>query len=260
MRASHRNVKAILDEAEAIYNQPGFIAHDPISIPHRFQLLQDREIMGLWTAVLAWGQRSTIIRNAELLIELMEGEPYRFIMEHSENDLKRFLSFVHRTFNATDALYFIHFFRRWYSEHPTLETAFLPPDFKLQTDTGPMLQHFHTLFFDDALAPERTRKHIASPARNSSCKRLNMFLRWMVRHDDKGVDFGVWKQIQPSQLICPLDVHVQRVAMHYGLLHRQQSDWKAALELTESLRSMDADDPVRYDFALFGMGVHQKMA
>ena len=260
MPYSPRNLKALLDRAVATYNQPGFIPNDPINIPHRFDVLQDREIIGLWTAVLAWGQRATIIRNAEQLITLLEGEPHRFVLEHSEKDLKRFLSFVHRTFNATDALYFIHFFRRWYQQHGSLETAFLPPDYKSSTDTGPMLQHFHNTFFDDELAPVLTRKHIASPARNSSCKRLNMFLRWMVRRDDKGVDFGVWRQISPAQLVCPLDVHVQRVAMHFGLLKRQQFDWKAALELTEALRRFDPEDPVQYDFALFGLGVHQKMA
>lgn len=189
----------------------------------------------------------------------MGGTPYDFIMKHSENDLIPFESFVHRTFNGTDALYFIHFFRKWYSLHESLENAFIPDgDIPYSAEKG--LSHFHRLFFNDEYAPIRTRKHIANPATGSSCKRLNMFLRWMVRKDDKGVDFGIWSAIDPADLICPLDIHVGRVARKLGLLQRKQDDWKSAVLLTEELRKFDPIDPVKYDLALFGLGIESRMA
>lgn len=249
--------KAILEEAAARYNHPGFIEHDPISIPHRFQKLQDREIIGFWAAMLAWGQRKTILQSASTLSRLMDDAPHDFILNHEETDRKRFLEFKHRTFQATDTLYFLEFFQQYYRRHHSLETAFarhLKPD---DTTVEAALIGFHRDFFDHPYAPERTRKHVASPERGSTCKRLNMFLRWMVRRDDCGVDFGVWQGIQPDQLLIPLDVHVERIARRLGLLERPQVDWKAVLELTENLRVFDAKDPVRYDFALFGMGVGQ---
>ena len=284
-------VYTLLNEKADFYNRPSFIERDPISIPHRFSRKQDIEIMGFWAAVLAWGQRPVILKKAGELVTLMDGAPYDFVRNHSDNDLKRFLAFKHRTFNATDALYFLHFFHQYYQEHDSLEDAFLPkmsdagrsaaavkpgarevitclssvaPGLTAAADRPaltiePNLIAFHDRFCCDPYFPERTRKHIATPARNSACKRLCMFLRWMVRRDDKGVDFGIWTRIQPRQLVIPIDVHVNRVARQLGLLTRPNTDWKAALQLTETLRQADADDPVRYDFALFGLGVEGEM-
>ncbi|MCO6487547.1 MAG: TIGR02757 family protein [Phaeodactylibacter sp.] len=248
-------VEKLLEQSVEHYNQPGFIEADPICIPHRFSRLQDIEIMGFWAATLAWGQRRTIIKKATELIELMDGAPYDFALNHREEDRKPFLRFKHRTFQPTDTLYFLEFFQQYYRQHDSLEDAFarhLKPD---DAHTEKALAGFHQLFFSLPCAPERTRKHVATPARKSTCKRLNMFLRWMVRQDDKGVDFGLWKRISPSQLLMPLDVHVDRVARRLGLLRRKQTDWQAVLELTERLRQYDPDDPVKYDFALFGLGV-----
>jgi uncharacterized protein (TIGR02757 family) len=249
------DLQAFLDEQAAKYNQPGFIESDPISIPHQFSSLQDREIMGFWVAMLAWGQRKTMISSAQELVRLMDGAPFDFIRNHEEIDRKRFLDFKHRTFQPTDTLYFLEFFQQYYRREASLETAFsqfLQPD---SIHVGAALTGFHELFFDLPDAPQRTRKHVATPARGSTCKRLNMFLRWMVRQDAQGVDFGMWQTIQPSQLLIPLDVHVDRIARRYGLLERKQTDWQAVLELTETLKTFDPADPVKYDFALFGMGI-----
>lgn len=252
------------------YNRPAFIERDPISIPHQFSRKQDIELMGFWAAVLAWGQRPVILKKANELVTLMDGAPYDFVRHHEESDLKRFLAFKHRTFNATDALYFLHFFHHYYQQNDSLEDAFCVsgPATASITETSNQpdgqtveanLIAFHDRFCCDPYFPDRTRKHIATPARNSSCKRLNMFLRWMVRQDDQGVDFGLWHRIRPDQLVIPIDVHVNRVARQLGLLSRPQTDWKAALELTDVLKQLDAEDPVRYDFALFGLGVEGEM-
>lgn len=251
-------LKAFLDEKVEVYNQPGFIADDPVSIPHLFSKKQDIEISGFWAAVLAWGQRKTIIRKCRELFELMDNAPHDFLLNHQEEDLKPFLSFRHRTFNATDTLYFIEFLSWYYRQHSSLETAF--SRFLKATDehVGPGLIGFHELFFSLPDAPARTRKHIATPARKAACKRLVMFLRWMVRKDQKGVDFGLWEEIKPSQLVCPCDVHVDRVARRLGLISRKQTDWQTALELTDRLKEFDPEDPVKYDFALFGLGVEEK--
>ncbi len=252
------DIKANLDFYAARYNTPDFIASDPISIPHRFSRLQDIEIMGLWTAVLAWGQRKTIINKANELVERMDGAPYDFILHHVPEERQRLMDFKHRTFQTTDTLYFLEFLQDYYRRHDTLEMAFAahlsPGDITVEK----ALTGFHEQFFSLPDAPSRTTKHIATPARRSSCKRLNMFLRWMVRRDAQGVDFGLWSQIRSSQLVIPLDVHVERVSRRMGLLQRPQTDWQAALELTENLRRYDAEDPVRYDFALFGIGVLEK--
>lgn len=249
------DLKAFLNKMSDYYNGPEFIEKDPISIPHQFSRLQDIEIIGFWVAMLAWGQRVTIINNANRLIELMDGAPYEFILQHDEKDRVRFADFKHRTFQYTDTLYFLEFFQWYYRSRQSLENAFadyLSPD---APTVEPALKGFHELFFSLDHAPKRTRKHVATPVRNSTCKRLNMFLRWMVRRDNRGVDFGLWKNIKPSQLLMPLDVHVDRVARKYGLIERKQTDWKAVLELTTKLRAFDPDDPVKYDFALFGLGV-----
>ncbi|MEM9835898.1 MAG: TIGR02757 family protein [Bacteroidota bacterium] len=252
------DLKTTLNALADRYNQPGFIPDDPISLPHAFSDPRDQEIIGFWTAMLAWGQRKTIINKSLELVELMGGEPYRFITEHREADRARFADWKHRTFNFTDTLYFLEFFQHYYRKNDSLEHAFAQ---FLQTDDAdiePALRGFHDLFFSLPNAPQRTRKHVATPARKSRCKRLCMFLRWMVRRDDKGVDFGIWRSISPSQLCLPLDVHVERVARQFGLLQRKQCDWLAVKELTANLRRFDADDPARYDFALFGLGVERK--
>ena len=248
-------LKLLLDNAVLRYNTPAFIANDPISLPHSFTALQDREIMGFWAATLAWGQRKTIINNALRLAELMDGAPYDFIKNHTEEDRARFLDFKHRTFQATDTLWFLEFLQQYYRQHTSLETAFARHLGSNDATVERALAGFHYDFFDHPDAPQRTRKHVATPERGSTCKRLNMFLRWMVRRDDSGVDFGHWSGIRPDQLLIPLDVHVERVARRLGLLERSQTDWRAVLELTERLREFDATDPVKYDFALFGMGV-----
>lgn len=257
MHISHNNLKKFLDEKANLYNNPSFIENDPISIPHQFTLKQDREIMGFFAAVLAWGQRKTIINKCIELTERFGGTPYQFIQLEDERKLKKLEGFKHRTFNDTDLLYFVDFLHRHYSRFSSLEDAFLP-DGKF-TSVESSLIHFENYFFDSPNAPRRTLKHIATPARNSACKRLNMFLRWMVRHDTNGVDFGLWKRIPQNALICPIDLHVDRTARKLGLITRKQTDWKTAVELTENLRLMDEDDPVKYDFALFGLSIEQKI-
>ena len=249
-----KDLKAYLDRCVETYHQPRFIEDDPISIPHRFTKLQDIEISGFWTAMLSWGQRKTIIQSAQSLIERMDGAPHDFVLNHREEDRQRFERFYHRTFQPLDTLYFLEFFQQYYRNNESLESAFtrfLPEGTK---NTEPALRGFHDLFFSLPDAPARTRKHVATPARKSTCKRLNMFLRWMVRRDERNVDFGLWKGMHPRQLLIPLDVHVDRVARRTGLLHRKQTDWQAVLELTEVLRKFDPEDPVKYDYALFGLG------
>ncbi|HHM20810.1 MAG TPA: TIGR02757 family protein [Bacteroidetes bacterium] len=252
------NIKNLLDEYVQKFNQPVFIENDPISIPHRFSKKQDIEISAFWTAMLAWGQRKTIINKATELFGLMDNAPFDFIKNHREKDRQRFMAFKHRTFQPLDTLYFLTFLQWFYQKNDSLEKAFCENIKPNAQHTGAGIDHFHRLFFSLPHAPKRTRKHVASPTTKSTCKRLNMFLRWMVRSDDKGVDFGLWKNIKPSQLLIPLDVHVDRVARRLGLLTRRQTDWPAVLELTENLRSFDPADPVKYDFALFGLGVLEK--
>jgi uncharacterized protein (TIGR02757 family) len=249
--------KDFLEKKFQQYNQKSFIKADPISIPHLFTKKQDIEIAGFFAAIFSWGNRTTIINKSKELMQLMHNAPHEFCLHAKENDLKSLLSFKHRTFNATDLLYFIEFFRYHYSKHESLESAFtLSMNIDDETvENG--LNGFYYYFFSLPDVPQRTMKHIASPAKNSSCKRINMFLRWMVRTDNAAVDFGIWKNIKPSQLVCPLDVHVGRIAKQLGLLHRAQADWKAALELTTNLRTLDKDDPAKYDFALFGMGIEE---
>lgn len=249
------SLRLFLNQKVKYYNTPEFISTDPISIPHQFSKLQDIEIAGFFAATLAWGNRTSILNSCNRLMQLMDHAPYDFIIRHEEKDLHRFLNFKHRTFNATDALYFIHFFKNYYKTHHSLETAFAKSISPEDENVEAALSGFHEYFFSLEEAPGRTRKHVATPIRNSACKRLNMFLRWMVRKDDCGVDFGVWKKISPSQLICPCDVHVERVARKLGLISGKQVNWKTALELTDGLKEFDAADPVKYDFALFGLGV-----
>jgi uncharacterized protein (TIGR02757 family) len=238
------------------YAKPNFIPYDPICIPHRFSVKQDIEISAFFAAILAWGQRKTIINKCTELMNFMDNSPFQFVTQHTESDLKGLSKFVHRTFNATDLLYFIDFFKRHYSQYSSLEDAFLFHSDAYTIAQG--LSNFNTYFFDADYAPHRTQKHISTPQKKSACKRLNMFLRWMVRTNKEGVDFGIWKQIPSHLLVCPCDVHVDRVARKLGLIHRKQTDWLAAVELTENLKKYDAQDPVKYDFALFGLGIEEK--
>lgn len=255
---SQTQLKEHLEAAYARFNCPAFIPDDPISIPHQFETLADREIIGFWTAILSWGNRQTIINKARELCAYMDYSPLDFVLNHQDSDLKRICQFKHRTFNATDTLYFIHFFKQHYTHFDSLEDGFLwgyKPELNYIEGA---LSHFHDYFCSLDAFPERTRKHIASPSRNSACKRINMFLRWMVRQDSEGVDFGVWQRISPEHLICPCDVHVERVGRQLGLIQTKSRGWKMAQELTENLKKLDAHDPVRYDFALFGLGVLEK--
>ena len=261
------SLKIFLDKKVDEYDQPSFIKNDPICIPHSFSKKQDIEISGFFAAIFAWGNRTTIINKSRELMQLMDNSPHQFILQHEAADLKRLMGFKHRTFNTTDLLYFIEFLKHHYSKDKSLESAFFNKETisKESSKVSPMggdlegaLNHFYSYFFSLDDSPARTVKHIASPQKKSTCKRLNMFLRWMVRKDKNGVDFGIWKKISPSELICPIDVHVARVARNFKLLDRKATDWQAALELTASLRSLDKADPVKYDFALFGLGVMEK--
>ena len=258
MRRTVKNtedLRSFLEEKVEQFNQPSFIVNDPVSIPHLFSTKQDIEIAGLMAAVLAWGQRVTIIRKCRELMAWMDDSPHAFILHHQAKDLRRFEAFRHRTFNGTDALYFIEALRSIYSEHESLEEVFAGPTYDATVEQG--LIRFHHRFFRLEDHPRRTEKHLSTPERRSTCKRLNMYLRWMVRHDKNGVDFGLWKKISPAQLICPCDVHVDRVARKLKLIRRKQTDWLTALELTENLRKLDPLDPVKYDFALFGLGIEE---
>jgi uncharacterized protein (TIGR02757 family) len=249
---------SILNKACKKYNVQGFLADDPVQIPHQFSKKEDIEIMAFFAATLAWGQRVSIINSCKKLITLFDNSPHDFILNHSENDLKRFEGFVHRTFNTTDLLYFIHFLKQHYTNNTTLETAFTIGLKKTDEHVGAALENFHNYFCNDDFFPARTRKHVATPARGSACKRLNMFLRWMVRHDKNGVDFGLWKTIKPTQLLIPLDVHVERVARQLNLIQRPKTDFQTVIELTNNLKFIDPKDPVKLDFALFGLGVNAK--
>lgn len=248
-------LRGFLDEQVEVFNSPGFIPDDPVSVPHQFSLKQDIEIAGFIAAIFSWGNRKTIIRKANEFLRFMDMAPYDFLIHHQDSDLLSFDQFVHRTFQPTDALYFIDFLSRHYKEHDSLEDLFLAEN---GLEDG--LNNFNTTFFSTEHAPQRTRKHIPSPRNKSTCKRLNMFLRWMVRSDDKGVDFGIWNQIKPQDLICPIDIHVGNISRELGLLNRKQNDWQAAVELTANLKSLDESDPVKYDFALFGLGVNGRIS
>ena len=252
------DLKDFLDSKVDEYNRHGFIENDPVSIPHRFEKIQDIEISAFFAAIMAWGQRATIIAKCTELFRHMDNSPHDFIRNHSEEDLKKFIRFKHRTFMPTDVLYFIHFLQKFYLENNSLEKGFTIGLNSKTENVEIGLANFHKLFFSLPDSPSRTRKHISTPERKSACKRLNMFLRWMVRKDDRGVEFGLWNDIKPAQLVCPCDIHVDRVARRLGLIERKQTDWQTALELTNNLREFDPLDPVKYDFALFGLGVEEK--
>lgn len=251
----HDELRALLDHYHDTYNRPDFVADDPVGLVHAFDDARDREIVGFWIATLAWGRRATIIAKGEQLLELLGHRPHEFILHHTPADRARFAGWKHRTFTHTDTQYFLTWLQWYYRRHDSLEDAFarhLRPE---DADVEPALRGFHDLFFSLPEAPARTRKHVATPARGSRCKRLCMFLRWMVRRDARGVDFGQWTRIRPDQLCVPLDVHVERVARQLGLLNRKTCDWRAVRELSAALRTFDPADPARYDFSLFGLGV-----
>lgn len=254
------SIKKILDQKVKQYNRIEFIEKDPICIPHRFKKQQDIEIAAFFASIFAWGNRTTIINKSNELMERMDNAPHEFCVHHQPKDLKKLLGFVHRTFNDTDLLYTIEFFKHHFTSNNSLESAFFidQPTQKKIKSVEQALIHFQSYFFSLEEAPHRTKKHISSPISGSTCKRLNMFLRWMVRKDNQGVDFGIWKTIQSAELICPIDVHVARVSRSFGILQRKQTDWLAAMELTEYCRTLDPKDPVKYDFALFSLGVIEK--
>jgi len=248
-------LKDFLDEKVSIYNQKDFIEKDPISIPHLFRIKQDIEIAGLFAAVLAWGNRTTIIKKCHEILKGMDYQPYEFIKNFQTSDLMVFKDFKHRTFQPVDMLYFLHFLQDFYSHNDSLESAFIHEDSNRDKTVEKALIGFHNIFFSLPDHLPRTKKHISTPLRKSACKRLNMYLRWMVRKDEAGVDFGIWNQIKMSQLVCPCDVHVENVSRKLGLIKRKSMDWETALELTKALRTFDPNDPVKYDFALFGLGL-----
>ncbi len=250
------DLKEFLDEKTDKYNHPGFIQTDPIQIPHLFSESQDREIAGFFAATIAWGQRSTIIKNMYQLLNLMDNAPYTFILNHKDAELDRFSHFKHRTFNGQDCVFFIQSLRNIYLKHGGLGSLFqkLYLQYRNVFDT---LSHFRKIFFEIPY-PDRTQKHIANVLKGASAKRLNMYLRWFVRKDNRGVDFGLWYKIPMNGLYIPLDVHTGNVARKLELLKRKQNDWKATDELTLNLRKLDPNDPIKYDFALFGLGVFEK--
>lgn len=244
----------LLNEKYEKYNNIQFIQNDPISIPHRFSLKQDIEISAFFAATFAWGQRPTIINKSSELMRRMDNSPYDFVLNSSDLELKKILGFVHRTFNDTDALYFISFLKHHYSQYNTLENAFLmakEEEFAIKSS----IMAFKEYFFDLEYSPKRTQKHISSPKKNAACKRINMFLRWMVRKDKNKVDFGIWTNIKPKDLIIPCDVHVERTARYLGLTTRPNADWAMAVEITENLKLIDPTDPCKFDYALFSLGV-----
>lgn len=247
-------LKEFLDEKVELYNSPNFIESDPVQIPHLFSLKEDIEIAGFLSATIAWGNRKMIIQNSHKMIDLMGNAPYDFVMSHQQKDLERFENFVHRTFNSTDFKTFIKGIQHIYKNHNGLESVFAKHQ---ESDAlQKSISEFKKLFFEIE-HQKRSQKHISDPLNNSAAKRINMFLRWMVRQDNKGVDLGIWKTISPSLLSCPLDVHSGNVARKLGLLSRKQNDGKALAELDFQLRKLDPNDPVKYDFALFGLGVFE---
>lgn len=255
------DLKEFLDEKYDLYNRPNFIESDPISIPHRFILKEDREIAGFLAATISWGQRITIINNSNKLMKFMGESPYDFVMNAKKKDLEKIRTFVHRTFNGEDALFFILSLQNIYKKHGGLEHVFEIKGAKKGEECYIAIMNFRRLFFSID-HPQRVAKHVSDPSRNSAAKRLCMYLRWMVRNDDRGVDFGLWSKgktgLLPAHLMCPLDVHTGNVGRKLGLLSRKQDDWKAVVELTESLRRLDPVDPIKYDIALFGLGVFEK--
>jgi len=255
MKLKKEELKEFLDEKVELYNRPAFIESDPISIPHRYGNKEDIEISGFLAATIAWGNRKMILRNANRMMELLEDSPYDFIVNSNMRDLNRLEGFVHRTFNSTDLIYFIAALKHIYTNKGGLETIFI--NHKNETSLQPAINKLHSLFFELPHS-KRTERHVSDPFKGSAAKKINMFLRWMVRKDNKGVDLGIWETISPSILSCPLDIHSGNVARKLGILKRNQNDAKAVAELDKNLRQFDILDPVKYDFALFGLGVFER--
>ncbi len=262
MNFSKTELKDFLDEKVNQYNNLSFIEKDPISIPHQFTKKKDIEISGFIAATIAWGKREMIVKNGNKLVELMDNNPYEFVTNYNPNsDFKYIESFKHRTFNAEDLSYFIIALKHCYDNYGSLENVFSTFLTLESTTVKEAIIGFRTIFFELNDNPKfRTFKHVSNPAKGSASKRINMFLRWMVRKDNKGVDFGIWDSIPQSILSCPLDVHSGNVARYLGLLSRKQNDWKALTELDNELRKLDSTDPVKYDFALFGLGINEGFA
>lgn len=242
-------LSALLEETYLKFNNRNFIAEDPVQIPHEFSLKEDIEIAGFLTATIAWGNRKAILKSARQLMNLMDNAPYEFVMNAGESDYKQLETFYYRTFQGGDCVYFMKALKRIYTEYGGLESILTH-----QNSLYEGLANLHRIFFDD-VHEKRAEKHLASVVKGASCKRLCMFMRWMVRDDLGGVDFGLWKSMKPSQLFLPLDVHTGNVSRQLGLLSRKANDWKSVVEVTDNLRQFDAEDPVKYDFSLFGMGI-----
>jgi uncharacterized protein (TIGR02757 family) len=255
-----KDLHSFLEEKHERYNRPDFIESDPISIPCQFSKKGDIEIAGFLAATIAWGKRPTIIKNANELMKQMDFAPHDFILNHTKRDLIQFKNFKHRTFNGIDCIFFIKSLQNIYKKHKSLEETFAPLSQRRGAggEAKSAIINFRKIFFSIP-HPHRTGKHISNPEANSASKRINMFLRWMVRKDKRGVDFGIWNNINMSQLMCPLDVHSGNTARKLGLLDRKQNDWKSVEELTSRLRIFDKNDPAKYDFALFGLGVFEKL-
>uniref|UniRef100_UPI003217ADF2 TIGR02757 family protein n=1 Tax=uncultured Draconibacterium sp. TaxID=1573823 RepID=UPI003217ADF2 len=249
------DLKNFLDEKVEEFNRPNFIESDPIQVPKQFSEKENIEIAGFLTATISWGNRAAIIKNALRLLSMLDNQPHDFVLHASEYEIKKLEHFVHRTFNGTDCIYFIHSLRNIYANHGSLQAVF-EKGFQQENTIKSALFYFYKVFFE--IAGERTRKHISNVEKGASGKRLNMYLRWMARKDNAGVDFGLWQGIPTSALMLPLDVHTGNVGRKLGLLQRKSNDWKAVEEITSSLRKFDQNDPVKYDFALFGLGVFEK--
>lgn len=255
---TEKHLQDFLESKVLQYNKPEFITHDPICVPHLFSKKQDIEIAGFFASIFAWGNRTTIIAKAKELMQRMDNTPHEFCKNHTASDLKNIIGFRHRTFTDTDILYFIDFLKHHYSSHNSLETAFTQGVQNTDDTIESGLNFFYRYVFSLEYVPRRTHKHISAPLKKSACKRINMFLRWMVRNDNAGVDFGIWKNIKPTQLVIPLDLHVARVAKKFILISSLSSNWATALELTQKLKQMDDNDPCKFDFALFTLGVVEK--
>jgi|TARA_B110000971_G_C19907240_1_gene452883 uncharacterized protein (TIGR02757 family) len=250
---THKDLKDFLDDKVALYQKPNFINDDPISIPHEFSLKEDIEISAFLSATIAWGRRAMIMKNARRMMTILDNSPYDFILNASEKEINKSLNFCHRTFQGVDLQTFIYALRNIYQNHNGLEACF----YTEKDDMSEGISNFKQTFFSIEHL-QRTQKHISDPLKGSASKRLIMFLRWMVRPNNKGVDFGVWKTLNPSQLSCPLDVHTANVARKLGLINRKANDWKTVKELDVHLRSFCKEDPAKYDFALFGLGIYEK--
>jgi uncharacterized protein (TIGR02757 family) len=255
MEFNIEELKSFLDEKADKYNRPEFIDSDPISVPHRYSQKEDIEISGFLAATIAWGNRTMILKNAGRMMAFMDDSPYEFVLHHSENDLKRIKGVIHRTFMASDFVYFIKALEVIYKRHNGLEEIF--NQYKTEDSLQPAIHQFRKVFFE-LPHDNRITKHISDPLKSAAAKRMNLFLRWMIRKDNRGVDFGLWKSVSPSVLSCPLDIHTGNVARKLGMLTRRQNDSKAVSEIDSILRKLDKEDPVKYDFALFGLGVYER--